>query len=216
MNLVLFGPPGAGKGTQAEKISERYGIPHIATGDILRRAVARGTSLGKEAKSYMDRGELVPDRVVIGIVGERLAEPDCEKGFVLDGYPRTIEQAEALSQILDGMGKKIDLVLNVTATDEELIRRLSRRRVCERCEAVYHLDFEPPRQADICDKCGGCLYQRADDKEETIKRRLEVYREQSEPLIDYYQKKGLLVSIIGEGSISEVFDEVKEKLEAIH
>lgn len=216
MNLVLFGPPGAGKGTQAEKISQSYGIPHIATGDILRRAVARETPLGKEAKSYMDRGELVPDEVVIGIVGERLAEPDCEKGFVLDGFPRTIEQAEALWQILDGMGKKIDLVLNVTAGDEELIKRLSRRRVCERCEAVYHLDFEPPRQADICDKCAGRLYQRADDKEETIKRRLEVYSEQSEPLIDYYQKKGLLVSIMGKGSISEVFDEVKERLEAIH
>lgn len=216
MNLVLFGPPGAGKGTQAEKISQSYGIPHVATGDILRRAVVRETPLGKEAKSYMDRGELVPDKVVIGIVGERLAEPDCEKGFVLDGYPRTIEQAEALWQILDGMGKKIDLVLNVTAGDEELIKRLSRRRVCERCEAVYHLDFEPPRQADICDKCAGRLYQRADDKEETIKRRLEVYREQSEPLIDYYQKKGLLVSIMGKGSISEVFDEVKERLEAIH
>lgn len=216
MNLVLFGPPGAGKGTQAEKISQSYGIPHIATGDILRRAVARETPLGKKAKRYMNRGELVPDEVVIGIVGERLAEPDCEKGFVLDGYPRTIEQAEALWQILDGMGKKIDLVLNVTAGDEELIRRLSRRRVCERCEAVYHLDFEPPRQADICDKCAGRLYQRADDKEETIKRRLEVYREQSEPLIDYYQKKGLLVSIMGKGSISEVFGEVKERLEAIH
>lgn len=215
MNLVLFGPPGAGKGTQAEKISQSYGIPHIATGDILRRAVARGTPLGKEAKSYMDRGELVPDQVVIGIVGERLAEPDCEKGFVLDGFPRTIEQAEALWQILDGMGRKIDLVLNITANDEELIKRLSRRRVCERCEAVYHLDFDPPRQADTCDKCGGRLYQRADDREETIKRRLEVYREQSEPLIDYYQRKDLLVSIVGKGSISEVFDEIKERLEAL-
>lgn len=215
MNLILFGPPGAGKGTQAEKISQSYGIPHIATGDILRRAVAKGTPLGKEAKSYMDKGELVPDEVVIGIVGERLAEPDCENGFVLDGYPRTIEQAEALSRILDGMGRKIDLVLNISASDEELIKRLSRRRVCNSCEAVYHLDFDPPQQKDICDNCGGRLYQRADDKEETIQRRLEVYREQSEPLIDYYQKKSLLFSVAEKGSIPEVFAEIRGRLEAI-
>lgn len=216
MNLILFGPPGAGKGTQAEKISAAFGLPHIATGDILREAVAKETPLGQEARRYMEKGELVPDEVVIGIVAERVAEPDCGDGFILDGFPRTIEQAEALERILDNMRWKIDLVLNIAVSDEELVRRLSRRRVCRGCGTVYHLDFNPPENGDVCDKCKGEVYQRTDDTEETIRRRLEVYREQSEPLIGYYENKGLLFTVTGKGSIDEIFSEIQERLKAIH
>lgn len=215
MNLILFGPPGAGKGTQAEKVSAAFGLPHIATGDILRDAVAKETPLGQEARRYMEKGELVPDDVVIGIVAERVAEPDCRDGFILDGFPRTIEQAEALGRILDNMHRKIDLVLNIAVSDEELVRRLSRRRVCRECGSVYHLDFNPPESGDVCDKCRGQVYQRADDTEETIRRRLEVYREQSEPLIGYYERQGLLFTVTGKGSIDEIFSEIQERLKAI-
>ncbi|MDI7251889.1 MAG: adenylate kinase, partial [Actinomycetota bacterium] len=172
-NLILLGPPGAGKGTQAEKISELYGIPHISTGDIFRDNLKRGTELGLKAKEYMDRGELVPDEVVIGIVRGRLAEPDCEKGFVLDGFPRTVAQADALKEMLAGLGKSIHHVLNIQVPDETVVERLTARRTCRSCGAVYHLKFNPPREDGKCDVCGGELYVRDDDREETVRARLE-------------------------------------------
>jgi adenylate kinase len=214
VNIILFGPPGAGKGTQAKKISEIYGIPHIATGDILREASMKGTSLGKEARNYMDKGELVPDAVVIEIIKDKLAEEDSQRGFVLDGFPRDIAQAKALEEILSEHGRKINLVLNVVVDDDEIVKRLTRRHVCSRCGAVYHLDFNPPMVDELCDLCGGQLYQRADDTEETVRKRLKVYRERSEPLIDYYNQRGRLVNVTGGSSISRVFDEIKEKIEA--
>jgi len=204
----MLGPPGSGKGTQAKRLTERFGIPQISTGDILREAVKEGTPLGKEAKRYMDEGKLVPDEVVVGIVRERLKEPDCEKGFILDGFPRTVAQAEALDRILEEMGRKIDHVIDIEVSEDELLKRLTGRRTCKRCGAMYHIIFNPPKRDGICDQCGGELYQRDDDKEETIKARLKVYREQTAPLIDYYEKRGLLRRIEGSGKIEEIEERI--------
>jgi adenylate kinase len=212
MNIILFGPPGAGKGTQAKKMVDFYGIPQISTGDILRANVKEGTELGLAAKGYMDKGELVPDEVLIGIIKNRLKEQDCEKGFILDGYPRTIPQADALAVILNEIDKPIDVVLNLEVPDEELIERISGRLICSNCGASYHRIFNPPKKAGICDICGGKLFQRADDKEEAVRNRLNVYKKQTEPLIDYYSKLGLLVTLDGTKDIDEVFEEIKAAL----
>lgn len=212
MNIIIFGPPGAGKGTQAKKTVDFYGIPQISTGDILRANVREGTELGLAAKAYMDKGELVPDEVLIGIIKNRLKEEDCEKGFILDGYPRTIPQADALATILDEINKPIDVVLNLEVPDEELVERISGRLMCSNCGASYHRTFNPPKKEDVCDVCGGELFQRDDDREEAVKNRLTVYKRQTQPLIDYYAKKSLLVSLDGTKGIDEVFEDIKAVL----
>ncbi len=198
MNLILMGAPGAGKGTQSAQISEKYHIPAIATGDILRAAIKEGTELGKTAKSYIDAGQLVPDSVVIGIIKEYLASDVCKNGFILDGFPRSIPQAEAL----DEMGVKIDVVLSIEVADEKIIERMSGRRVCS-CGASYHVVYNPPKTTDVCDKCGAALYVRADDAAETVKNRLETFHAQTEPLKEYYSKKGLLVSVQGQEEVAD-------------
>ncbi|MED1438027.1 adenylate kinase [Aeribacillus composti] len=208
MNLVLMGLPGAGKGTQAEKIVEKYNIPHISTGDMFRAAIKDGTELGLQAKSYMDKGELVPDEVTIGIVRERLGKNDTDKGFLLDGFPRTVAQAEALEQILKELNKEIDYVINIHVDQEILMERLTGRRICKNCGATYHLVFNPPREEGICDKCGGNLYQRADDNAETVGNRLEVNLKQTKPLLDFYKSKGYLKNIDGQQEINKVFEDI--------
>lgn len=213
MNIILLGPPGAGKGTQAQLMVSRYHIPQISTGDILREAVRKESALGKKAKSFMEKGQLVPDDVVIGIVEERLNDSDCHSGFILDGFPRTIPQAEALQGILQKMGKTLDHVLNIEVDFEELVRRLTGRRTCKLCGAMYHIIFSPPKEKDICDRCGGPLYQREDDQEETIRMRLKEYERQTAPLIQYYQTKGLLRSIDGIGTQSQIFDRIVQIIE---
>ena len=213
MQAILLGPPGAGKGTQAKMLTERYGVPQVSTGDILRAAVAAGTPLGKEAKTYMDRGALVPDEVVIGIVRDRLGEPDCRKGYLLDGFPRTVAQAEALTRMLKELGAPLSRVVSLEVGEEELVRRLSGRRTCQACGELFHVESHRPRVEGTCDKCGGHLIQREDDKEETIRRRLQVYRKQTEPLIGYYQSQGLLKTVNGLGDTGEVFARVSRALE---
>ncbi|MGB9822439.1 adenylate kinase [Thermodesulfovibrio sp.] len=215
MRLVFLGAPGAGKGTQAKKLVEKYGIPQISTGDLLRAAVAQGTPLGKEAKAYMDKGELVPDSVVLGMVKERLAQDDCKKGFILDGFPRNVAQAEALDKMLAEMNIPLDLALNLDVPFDDLMKRLTGRRTCKSCGQMYNIYFSPPKVDGKCDKCGGELFQRDDDKEETIRKRLEVYRAQTEPLIDYYSKKGILKTVSGTGSIDEIFSSICAILEKI-
>lgn len=212
MNLVLMGLPGAGKGTQAEKIVDKYGIPHISTGDMFRAAMKEGTDLGLKAKAFMDEGALVPDEVTIGIVRERLSKEDCEKGFLLDGFPRTVPQAEALEGMLEGLGKKIDYVLNIEVDQSILMERLTGRRICKNCGATYHLVFNPPSSEGVCDRCGGELYQRADDNAETVQNRLDVNIKQSKPLLDFYSEKGYLRNIDGQREISEVFADIEELL----
>ncbi len=204
MNLVLLGPPGAGKGTQAALLSQRLGIPHVASGDLFREAMKKGTGWGKEAQSYIDLGVLVPDEVTNAMIEERLKEPDCARGVILDGFPRTIEQARALEGILAERGEKIDRVLVIQVSEDTLIERLSGRRTCRRCQANYHLLFNPPQKEGVCDRCGGDLYQRSDDKEETVRRRFRVYTEETAPLIDYYRRQGLLTEIDGERGIEGV------------
>lgn len=213
MRIVLLGAPGAGKGTQAKKLIEKYGIPQISTGDLLRAAVAAGTQLGKEAKSYMDKGELVPDSVVLGMVEERLKQDDCKKGYILDGFPRNTAQAEALDKMLGSLNMPLDAALSVDVPFEDLMKRLTGRRTCKSCGQMYNVYFSPPKKEGVCDKCGGELFQRDDDKEETIKKRLEVYSAQTEPLIDYYKKKGILKTVAGVGSIDEIFKNVCAVLE---
>ncbi len=214
MNLIIFGPPGAGKGTQAAQISEKYNIPHISTGDMLRNAVKEGSELGKLAKSYMDKGELVPDSVVIGIIKDRIIKPDSRNGFLLDGFPRTIPQAEALDKMLD-RERKIDGVITIEVDDEEIVKRISGRRLCEKCGAMYHVIYDPPTNMGYCNKCGGGLYTRDDDGEDIIRTRLAVYRRQTEPLKQYYKKTGVLKRVDGLGMIEEVFERVEKTLKSI-
>lgn len=208
MNLVLMGLPGAGKGTQAEKIVEKYGIPHISTGDMFRAAMKEGTPLGQKAKSFMDAGELVPDEVTIGIVRERLTKDDCKNGFLLDGFPRTVAQAEALENIMEGLGRKIDHVINIDVETKNLMARLTGRRVCPVCGATYHVLFNPPKEEGVCDKDKAALIQRDDDTEETVAKRLEVNISQQQPLLDFYQEKGYLRTINGNQSIDTVTNDV--------
>lgn len=212
MNLVLMGLPGAGKGTQADKIVEKYDIPHISTGDMFRAAMKEGTELGLQAKAFMDKGELVPDEVTIGIVRERLSKADCDKGFLLDGFPRTVAQAEALENMLEGMDKKIDYVINIDVDQDILMERLTGRRICKKCGATYHLVFNPPAVDGVCDRCGGELYQRADDNAETVQNRLDVNIKQTKPLLDFYETKGSLRNINGQQEIEKVFADLDELL----
>jgi adenylate kinase len=211
-NLVLLGPPGAGKGTQASRIVAEYGIPHISTGDILRGAVKNQTPMGLEAKKYMDAGELVPDIVVIGIVKDRLKEPDTAKGFLMDGFPRTIPQAEALDAALDQLDRAITKVVVILVDEEDLVRRLTGRRICRNCQRPYHVMFNQPVTKDVCDECGGELYQRADDSEATVRNRLEVYGKQTEPLIDHYDGQGVVARIDGAKSPDEVYEDIRMAL----
>ncbi|KFM99921.1 MULTISPECIES: adenylate kinase [Bacillus] len=208
MNLILMGLPGAGKGTQAEQIVAKYNIPHISTGDMFRAAMKAETELGLQAKSFIDKGALVPDEVTIGIVRERLSQEDCVKGFLLDGFPRTVAQASALEEIMKDLGKKIDYVLNINVDSGLLLKRLTGRRICKECGATYHLEFNPPAKADVCDKCGGELYQRSDDNEETVANRLDVNIKQTKPLLDFYEELGYLQSINGEQDINKVFADI--------
>jgi len=208
MRLVLLGAPGAGKGTQAKKLIEKYSIPQISTGDILRKAVADGTPLGKEAKSYMDSGGLVPDSVVIGLVKERLAQDDCKAGYILDGFPRTTPQAEELDKVLTDMGAPLDTALSVDVDTDILMKRLTGRRTCKKCQQMYNVHFTPSQKEGVCDKCGEELFQRDDDKEDTIKNRLDVYEKSTAPLIDYYGKKNILKSVEGMGSVDDIFNQI--------
>ncbi len=213
MNIILMGLPGAGKGTQASKIIKKYPIPHISTGDMFRLAIKNETELGKEAKSYMDKGELVPDSVTIGIVKERLSQSDAKEGFLLDGFPRTVEQAEALNDIMDEFGTQIDRTINVDVDEEELMNRLTGRRICEVCGTAYHLVFNPPKQEGVCDLDGGKLYQREDDNPETVANRLEVNLKQTKPLLDFYKEQGVLVNVDGSKDIDDVFVEIDDILQ---
>jgi adenylate kinase len=212
VRLVLVGPPGAGKGTQAHYVAAHLSIPAISTGDIFRRNVSQGTPLGQEAKKYMDAGDLVPDEVTIAMVRDRITEPDAREGFLLDGFPRTIPQAEVLEQMLGDIGAKLDTVLELVVDNEEVVRRLAGRRTCRTCGHVWHVDFDPPKVPDICDACGGELFQRDDDREETIRHRLEVYAEQTEPLVAYYGERGLLVGIDATGPVEDI---TKRALDAL-
>lgn len=212
MKIVFMGPPGAGKGTQAEKIIETYQIPHISTGDMFRKAIKDQTELGMEAKRYMDQGALVPDHVTIGIVKDRLSESDCKSGFLLDGFPRTVDQAKALDEILTSLDSKIDYVINIDVDLNILKERLTGRRICRSCGATYHKIFNPSIVEGVCDKCGGELYQRKDDNEETVGNRLDVYVNQTKPLLDYYSLAGNLVNINGQQSIDLVFEEIQNVL----
>lgn len=215
MNIVLMGPPGAGKGTQAEKIKVEYPIPHISTGDMFREAVANGTEMGKEAQKYMDAGQLVPDQVTIGIVEERLGHADCTTGFLLDGFPRTTVQAEALDKVLAKMGKKVEAAINIDVPNEILIERMSGRVSCKECKSVFNLNYNPPSKVGVCDKCGGEIIQRSDDRGETVARRLEVYTEQTTPLLEYYAKHDVLHNLDGNRDSKVVFVDIKQILENI-
>ena len=212
MNVILLGPPGAGKGTLAVRLLEKYPIPHIATGDIFRKNLKEGTELGKKAKTYMDKGELVPDDLVIEITLARLGEADCEGGYLLDGFPRTVYQAEKLDDFLQNQGKKIDAVLDISVEKQELIRRLIGRRVCRDCGATYHVDTMKPQKEGVCDVCGGELYQRADDAAETVENRIEVYNSQTKPLIAYYEKAGNLHHYDGAVGADKLFEQTASLL----
>ena len=211
MRMVFLGAPGVGKGTQAELAALKFGVPKISTGDLLRAAVVQGTSLGREAKEYMDRGDLVPDQVVIGLVEEKVGAPECTKGFILDGFPRTVPQADRLSELLMAKGQSLDKVVCFLIPREEVVQRLGGRRGCSRCSAVYHVEFVPPKNDGVCDECGKELVQRDDDREETVRSRLSVYEEQTTPLIEYYREKNLLSELNGSGPV----DTVQKRLVAL-
>ncbi len=212
MRMILLGGPGAGKGTQAQKLSEKYGVQQIATGDILRKAIKDETDMGQMAKSYMDKGQLVPDEVVIGIIEDRLAQPDVETGFVLDGFPRTTPQAQALHDLIGKLDIQLNAVVNIDTSSGVVIERLSGRRTCQECQTVYHATYSPTKKAGVCDECGGPLYQRDDDKEETIRERLQVYQKQTAPLLDYYKGSGKLVQVSGDDAIDEVYASICRSL----
>lgn len=208
MKIVMLGAPGAGKGTQAEMLAKKYDIPHVSTGDIFRMNIKNGTELGMEAKKYMDQGLLVPDELTVRILLDRVAKEDCTKGYVLDGFPRNIPQANVLDDALSKLGDKIDYAINVDVPDENIIRRMSGRRACLACGATYHIEHVPPKKEGICDKCGQELVLRDDDKPETVKNRLQVYKEQTQPLIDFYGKQGILHNVDGTKDMNEVFDAI--------
>jgi adenylate kinase len=208
MRIILLGPPGAGKGTQAAGIVEKHNIPHISTGDIFRKNIKEGTELGNKAKSYMDQGMLVPDELTVGLVKDRLLQDDCENGFLLDGFPRNTFQAEALDKFLDEINSPLNNVINIEVDKNLLVTRAIGRRICKQCSATYHIEFNPPKVAGICDVCGGELYQRADDNEETVSKRIQVYLDETKPLIEYYSNKGIISTIEGEQSIDKVFEDI--------
>lgn len=208
MKIIMLGAPGAGKGTQAKKIAAQYSIPHISTGDIFRANIKNNTELGQKAKTYMDKGELVPDSLVVDLIMDRFKEADCANGYVLDGFPRTIPQAEALDNALKANGEKVDYAINVEVPDENIINRMSGRRACVGCGATYHIKYNPTKVEGICDACGEKLILRDDDKPETVKNRLSVYHEQTQPLIDYYKKAGVLAEVDGTKNMEEVFKDI--------
>ncbi len=213
MQVVFLGAPGVGKGTQADRIAAQYQIAKISTGDLLREAVRNQTALGLEAKRYMDQGGLVPDAVVIGLVKEKLADPRCDNGFVLDGFPRTVPQAEALGAVLTSRGIALDRVVNFQVSREDIVRRLSGRRSCPKCQATFHLDFAPPKVGEVCDRCGEPLMQRSDDRRDAIEMRLKVYDEQTAPLVAYYQERSLLFQLDGSSAVDVVFQNLSQELE---
>ncbi|MCR5357163.1 MAG: adenylate kinase [Lachnospiraceae bacterium] len=208
MKIIMLGAPGAGKGTQAKMLAEKYGIPHVSTGDIFRANIKEQTELGMEAKKYMDQGLLVPDELTVKILLDRVAKDDCKNGYVLDGFPRTIPQAEVLDKAVAELGESIDYAINVDVKDENIIRRMSGRRACLKCGATYHIEHIPPKQEGICDKCGSELVLRDDDKPETVEKRLKVYHEQTQPLIDFYSKKGILKEVDGAQDMKDVFNAI--------
>ena len=213
MNIIMLGAPGAGKGTQALRVAEAYGIPHISTGDIFRANIKGGTELGKKAKSYMDAGALVPDELVCDLVADRIKQEDCARGYVLDGFPRTIPQAEALDAALKAMDQKVDFAVNIDVPDEAIVSRMSGRRACVGCGATYHIVYNAPKTPDVCDVCGKTLIIRDDDKPETVLKRLEVYHAQTQPLIDYYNAQGALVTVDGTKAMDEVFSDIRSILD---
>ena len=212
MKIIMLGAPGAGKGTQAKKIAAKYGIPHISTGDIFRANIKNGTELGKKAKTYMDQGLLVPDELVVDLVVDRVNQDDCKNGYVLDGFPRTIPQAEALTEALEKMGQKVDFAIDVNVPDENIVKRMGGRRACVTCGATYHMVYAPTKKEGICDTCGGELILRDDDKPETVKNRLNVYHEQTKPLIEYYNKENITHTIDGTQTMDEVFNDIRKIL----
>lgn len=214
MKIIMLGAPGAGKGTQAKKIAAKYGIPHISTGDIFRANIKNGTELGKKAKTYMDQGLLVPDELVVDLVVDRVNQADCKNGYVLDGFPRTIPQAEALTEALEKMGQKVDFAIDVNVPDENIVKRMGGRRACVTCGATYHMVYAPTKKEGICDTCGGELILRDDDKPETVQKRLNVYHDQTQPLIDYYTSQGILRTVDGTVDIDDVFRAITEFLGA--
>lgn len=212
MKIIMLGAPGAGKGTQAVKIAERFAIPHISTGDIFRSNIKNGTELGRQAKAYMDAGNLVPDSLTLALVMDRIGQDDCKNGYVFDGFPRTIPQAEALEEALEAAGQKIDYAINIEVPDENIVSRMGGRRVCPKCGASYHVAFAPPVTENICDRCGSPLIQRDDDKPETVSKRLGVYHQQTQPLIDFYQNRNCLARVDGTKDVEEVFRDILELL----
>lgn len=210
MKIVMLGAPGAGKGTQADRIAEKYSIPHISTGDIFRENIKNGTELGAKAKGYMDKGLLVPDELVCDLVVDKLAQDDCKNGYILDGFPRTIPQAHALEEALKAIGQKLDYAIDIEVPDENIINRMSGRRSCTGCSSIYHVVFNPPKTEGVCDKCGGTLVLRDDDKAETVKNRLDVYHEQTQPLIDFYKEREVLKEVDGTQSMDKVFEDIRK------